>query len=74
MRNSKAKQIIGRKQEIYQRRNGRSRYTTNHKEKSAWNGRFNPDGTPQTVYYYTSTLFNVDNFYKLMKRAGKVEA
>lgn len=68
MRNSKAKQIIGRKEEILQRRNGRARSGTNHKVKSAWNGRFNSDGTPQTVTYHTSTLFNNDNFYKLMKR------
>jgi len=74
MRNSKAKRIIGRKEEIQERRWGRGQWQEDHKPKLVWNGQLNVDGTPQMISYVPHTNHNSYREYKLAKRAGTLEA
>lgn len=74
MRNSKAKRIIDRKEEIQERREGRWQYRENHNPKLVRNGKLNADGTPQVISYVPHTIHNSYREYKLAKRAGILEA
>ena len=74
MRNSKAKLIFGRKEEIQARREGRWQWREAHKPKLVWNGQLNVDGTPQMISYVPHTDHNSYREYKLAKRAGTLEA
>ena len=70
MRNSKAKNIPGRKQEMVERRNNREKHYVEHKPKLMPTGRLNTDGTPEFVHVPRVQHVNMNNFYKNMKRSS----
>lgn len=71
MRNSKAKQLVGRSVEMAERRRSRARNVIEHKPKPMFTGELNMDGTPKVVYVVPRTLVNENNFYKTFKKQIK---
>ena len=71
MRNSKAKKIMGRKEEILQRRTSRERIKAHEDVKQMATGQLTGLGEPVTVPYATHTAVNVHNSYKHYKRQVK---
>ena len=71
MRNSKAKKIIGRREEILQRRTSRERVKAHEGVKEMATGQLTALGEPVSIPYATHTAVNVHNSYKQFKREGK---
>lgn len=71
MRNSKAKKIPFRQDELYFRRVGRERIVTNEKVKQMPTGQLTALGKPVTIPYATHTAVNMFHDYKHYKRQVK---
>lgn len=71
MRNSKAKKLIGRAEEMKQRRTSRARDAIEHKPRTYFTGRLNMDGTPETVKVPMVQLLNSYYTYKHSKALSK---
>lgn len=71
MRNSKAKQVRGRKEEILQRRVSRERVRAHEDVKQMATGQLTALGKPVTIPYATHTEVNMFHDYKHYKRQVK---
>lgn len=71
MRNSKAKKLIGRAEEMKQRRTSRDRDIIEHKPRTFLTGQFNMDGTPGTIQIPMIQLLNSYYTYKSQKALSK---
>lgn len=71
MRNSKAKKIVGRKEEILQRRTSRERVKAHEDVKHMATGQLTALGKPVTIPYVTHTEVNMYHDYKHYKRQVK---